>query len=298
MHDGFVEDNEQTFSWDRVKVADDDRTLTLTGIHSPPWSSSEDSWWAFARAEVSEFDDAVGVRISQLQQRPGAAGAYRASNPEQTVEVVLERPLAGRVVFDATAKLERPKGGAGGEPVPWERWRVANDSTLVVYWHGGAGGLDHLELDWEDDALLLTVREVPVMRLSGHYWAAIVRLDRPLGAKPVVDGAVVKAERARARRIIPEEQPVSFDQPTDWQVEVEVRSADPDFDLKWTMLAEHEVPDVEPVHWGIEEDGDDVVCTASLRVRAASSDEARALGHRLVDAVGHEGPRKVDVLRA
>jgi hypothetical protein len=176
-----------------VSVGPDDRTLTLSGVHSAPFGTSSGTRWSFSRTLVDETEEAVRVRVLLVERPRGTAGAMRSGDPQREVEVVLERPLAGRVVVDGCAHLAQvaPRGARPPKPTVWHRVREADDRTLVVYWHGGKSfPLDHVSTDWRDGELVVTVWVAGGGgRLAGAYYATIVRLDRPVGGRRIVDGA-------------------------------------------------------------------------------------------------------------
>jgi hypothetical protein len=188
------DENEQAFAWEEVSVGADDQSLTLRRVHSAPFRSSSGTRWAFSRAIVEETDDAVCVRVILVERAPGTADAMRSGDPRRQVPVVLERPLAGRVVVDGCARLVRaqPRRTKPPKAAAWHRVRRADDHTLIVYWHGGPSfPLDHVSTGWESDKLVVTVWVAGGGgRLAGAYYATIVHLDRPIGARRVVDGAV------------------------------------------------------------------------------------------------------------
>lgn len=67
--------NEQTFAWENVSVGADDRTLTLSGVHSAPFGTSSGTRWAFSRTIVEETDEAVCVRVILVERALGAPAA-------------------------------------------------------------------------------------------------------------------------------------------------------------------------------------------------------------------------------
>jgi hypothetical protein len=182
------------FSWDEVEVGQDDRTLTLRAIHSPPVWSAPDVWFRFGRAQVSY--EARAVRVLLLLEECGAdePGAYLADDPAREVEVVLDEPLAGRVPVDGGYRFVEPEGAGRGrsEAVQPIKVQQAPPSSLVVYWLGGMAPLDRIDVDERDDAVVLKVWEQPVGKLAGVSKAARVDLARPLGERWLLDGTPSK----------------------------------------------------------------------------------------------------------
>jgi hypothetical protein len=176
-----------------VSVAPDDRTLTLSGVHSAPFGTSSGTRWAFSRTIVEETDQAVRVRAILVERPRGTAGAMRSGDPRREIQVVLQRPLAGRVVVDGCARIAQaqPRRATPPKPNAWHRVHQSDDHTLVVYWNGGKSfPLDHVSTDWRDGELILTVWVAGGGgRLAGAYYATIVRLDRAVGGRRIVDGA-------------------------------------------------------------------------------------------------------------
>jgi hypothetical protein len=176
-----------------VHVGEDDRTLTLSGIHDPPWASAPGTVWALSRVDVREMAEAVSVVVNLVERRRGDPDALPANDPRREVPVMLSRPLDGRVVVDGCAHLvsPEPKPGPAPRASPWHRIRQADPGRLVVYWEGGASfPLDHVSLDWTDDTLFVTVWTYGGGgRLAGRYTVTIVNLDRPLGERRIADGA-------------------------------------------------------------------------------------------------------------
>jgi hypothetical protein len=89
---------------------------------------------------------------------------------------------------------ERPVSRPRAQVRAWQRIRQVDQHTLVVYWFGGSprdGGspLDHIATEWLPRSLVLTLWVIEDGRLSGGYFAALVRLDRVLAAHTVVDAA-------------------------------------------------------------------------------------------------------------
>ena len=187
------EENEEVDAWDEVVVGDDDRTLTLRGIHPGPWAQAPGTWWAFSRVEVKWTDEAVSVQLMSVERPAGYPQAMLEGDRSREETVVLDRPVAGRVVVDGCARLVQPRPAAGVPPerTAWDRIRRVDDRTLVVYWSGGTHfPLDHVSTEWGDGAVVLTVWIFGGGgRLSGSYDATIVRLDQPLGERQVLDGA-------------------------------------------------------------------------------------------------------------
>jgi hypothetical protein len=188
--DWFKEGNEELFAWDRVAVADDDRTLTFSGIHAPEWiAGPHPTRWGFSRVEFEPSDDAVGARVWLVEQRPNEPDALDGDDPHRTVTAKLGRPLAGRIVYDHCAWLRTPQAEASSKAVRrrWQRVQRAGERALVVYWEDAGGDvLDHVSVEWSPDELLLGVWVIPSSRMSATYNATIVRLDRPLGDRRIL----------------------------------------------------------------------------------------------------------------
>jgi hypothetical protein len=195
--------NEQTASWDRVAIEDDDRALTLTKIHSPPWAGGGRTWWATAGTTVETSPEAVSVRVLLEERAEKGPDAMRFDDPARAVRVVLDEPLRGRPVIDGSAHLIAPEPDPSHPPelVPFDRIQRADDRTLVVYWYGGPYfPLDHVSTDWRLGALVLGVWIYggggPA---SGQYQAAIVRVPRPLGRRRRIRD-LARTLRVRLRR--------------------------------------------------------------------------------------------------
>jgi hypothetical protein len=124
--------------------------------------------------------------------RRGDPGAMRTNDPGREVEITLDEPVGGRVVFDGVHGLVVPEGPLArrARPIRWMRVQPWDEERLIVYWFGGASHpLDRIETDFTDDALVLTLHEQSGGRLAGMSKAAIVRLDEPLGGREIRDGA-------------------------------------------------------------------------------------------------------------
>src|SRR6476661_8611862 len=92
--DWFQEGNEELFAWNRVEVAGDDRTLTLGGIHAPPWiAGPSPTRWAFSRVEFQQLEDAIAARVWLVEKRPGEPGALDGDDPGREVTAALPEPL-------------------------------------------------------------------------------------------------------------------------------------------------------------------------------------------------------------
>lgn len=184
---------EAHFSWERVRVSDDGRALTISGIHSPPIWDDPESKFVFGRAEVEYREDAVLVLLWLREADFDDPAATWTNDHEREVRVELDEPLGSRVVVDGSYRLleAEPQGG-DAEPQPWIRTHHPDDRTAVVYWHGHAVcPLERVEQDWTENVVVLTVFEACPSRVKmvGQYRATIVRLDRPVGRRRVVDGA-------------------------------------------------------------------------------------------------------------
>jgi hypothetical protein len=194
--DWFREGNEELFAWNRVAVAGDDRTLTFGAIHAPPWiAGPSPTRWAFSRVEFEPLEGAVAARVWLIERRPGEPDALDGDDPSREVTATLAEPLGDRVVVDGCAKLmtpiDAPRRDAGA--ARWDRVRVADERTVVVYWDGGALDLDHVSTKWRRSALVLTVwlsTPYDAVKAYAQYQATIVRLDRPLEGRRITDGAV------------------------------------------------------------------------------------------------------------
>ena len=185
--------DESQAAWNEVEVAADDRTITLGAITASDAGSDPGSWWAFSSVEFVELPEAVRVMLFLVRRRKGDPEAMVEGDPGRRVEAVLPSPLRGRVLVDGTAWLSTPDPQArDAEPRPWHRVRRADARTLVVYWRGGPSSpLSHVTTRWEDRTVVVTLwRGQHGGRLSGSYEATIVRLDRDIGDRAVVDGSL------------------------------------------------------------------------------------------------------------
>src|SRR5205085_8392057 len=115
-------------------------------------------------------------------------GAARADDHTREVRVELEEPLAGRVPYDRVFGLQEAEHSGRGKPARWEKIQLAGPSTLVVYWHGGIGPLDRVDVHYTQDAVEVTVLEEPAGKMAGRSSAAIVRLNEPLGGRRIRRG--------------------------------------------------------------------------------------------------------------
>jgi hypothetical protein len=175
-----------------VELGSDDRTLTLRSIHSPPNWSDADAWFSGGRADVWYEDEAIRVLLWLRRCGPTDAGAARTNDPAREVEIVLDEPVAGRVVIDGVHGLVAHEGPLARRSVAkrWSRAYPWDPERVVVYWFGGASmPLDRIEIEYGDDALTLTLFEQSGGRLAGVYKATIVHLAEPLGAREIRDGA-------------------------------------------------------------------------------------------------------------
>jgi hypothetical protein len=190
--------NEQICAWDDVVVENGGRSLTLSGLHSPPWASSHDTWWGFARAEVEELDAAAVVRVVFVQLGHLSPTALRFDDPTRRVTVELNDALRGRPVIDGSARLVTPRPDSRHPPLlrSFDRISRADERTLVVYWHGGPYlPLDHISTEWENDSVVIGVWLYGgPAKMSGQYQATIVGLDRPLGGREIRDRALAPGE--------------------------------------------------------------------------------------------------------
>jgi hypothetical protein len=183
---------EAHFSWDKVEVGDDDRTLVLRSIHSPMVWSDDDAWFNGGRADVSYEDEAVGVLLWLRECRRGDTGAAKADDPAREVRIELEEPLGGRIPYDGAYKLVTPQGRGKhpSDPMPWTKVQAWGESTLVVYWHGAAlYPLDRVDVKLTGAKAVITVFEQPAGRLAGGSKCAVVCLDEQLGDRQIRDGA-------------------------------------------------------------------------------------------------------------
>lgn len=186
--------DEETFAWDAVEVADDDRTITISGIRWPSHFTAPGTWWRYPRAEFEENGEAVRVLLVMAECAKKDPGALPGDDPFRRVTVELPSPLDGRVLLDGHVQLEHPNRGRVGrlEAQLWDRVQRVDERRLVVYRRGGGlSPLSHVALEWEDDELILTLW-VGMLggKVSGGSTAAtIVTLDRDLGEREIVDGA-------------------------------------------------------------------------------------------------------------
>jgi hypothetical protein len=92
------------------------------------------------------------------------------------------------VPYDAAYGLREAEGSGRGRPTRWDKVQVAGPSTLVVYWHGGIGPLDRVDVRYTQDAVEVTVLEEPARKMAGRSSSAIVRLDEPLAGRRIRRG--------------------------------------------------------------------------------------------------------------
>jgi hypothetical protein len=122
--------------------------------------------------------------------RPDDPDAARADDRGREVRIALDEPLGGRVPYDGAYRLVKPEGPGEQRSGSnrWEKVQIAGESTLVVYWHGGVGALDRVDVQLADDAVFITVIEQWARKMAGRSKAAIVHLDEPIAGRRIRRG--------------------------------------------------------------------------------------------------------------
>jgi hypothetical protein len=110
---------------------------------------------------------------------------------------VTGEPSPGGSVPTPTSQRVRPRSGlVDPRPVAWDHVDVVDQTALDVFFYGGVEechGLDHIDVEYGQDAVTVTVFEgrVPgagVCIEIAVYKVARVTLDEPLNGRKILDG--------------------------------------------------------------------------------------------------------------
>lgn len=141
--------DEETFAWDAVEVADDDRTITISGIRWPSHFTAPGTWWRYPRARFL------------------LDGHVQLEHPNRGRVGRLEAQLWDRVQRVDERRLVVYRRGGGVSPLSHVALEWEDDELILTLWVGMLGGKVS----------------------GGSTAATIVTLDRDLGEREIVDGA-------------------------------------------------------------------------------------------------------------